>query len=112
MLSKRARSAIEDGSNDVLVSAAVAWEITIKHALGKLSLPLDPIAYFPARLSALGFQALAITADHALAVGKLPPYHNDPFDRIMIAQAQMEGLTFVTKDPIAATYRLKTLAAV
>lgn len=111
MLGKRGRALIEDGKNEVIVSAAVAWEIAIKHALGKLSLPLEPASYFPTRLSALGFTPLPITVEHALAAGKLPPHHADPFDRLMVAQAQIEGLTFVTKDPIVAKYRVKTLRA-
>jgi PIN domain nuclease of toxin-antitoxin system len=110
-LSKACRAAIEDPQNDVIVSAAVAWEMTIKYALGKLTLPLDPIAYFPSRLVALGFRPLAISAEHALAIGKLPPHHNDPFDRIMVAQAQIEGLTLVTNDPVIAKYRVKSMAA-
>lgn len=110
-LGRKARSAIADRDNEIFVSAAVGWEIAIKHGLGKLSLPNDPASYVPARIAALGFQALPITLQHALATAKLPPFHNDPFDRVMIAQAQLEGLTFVTADPIVAKYRLKTLPA-
>lgn len=110
-LSRKARSAIEDATNDVFVSAAVAWEIAVKHALGKLSLPLNPETYVPARLVLLGFTALSISIDHALAAGRLPQHHRDPFDRIMIAQAQIEGLTLVTHDPVVSRYRVKTLAS-
>ena len=111
-LARKARAAIEDAANDVFVSAAVAWEIAIKHARGKLSLPLDPATYFPSRLTLLGFRPMAITVEHALAVGKLPQHHSDPFDRIMIVQAQVESLVFVTHDPAALRYRVRTLAAV
>jgi PIN domain nuclease of toxin-antitoxin system/antitoxin (DNA-binding transcriptional repressor) of toxin-antitoxin stability system len=110
-LSRASRAVLEDPGNEVFVSAAVAWEMTIKYALGKLTLPLDPTAYFPSRVAALGFRRLSISAEHALAVGKLPPYHNDPFDRIMVAQAQIEGLTLVTNDPVIAKYRVKSIAA-
>lgn len=110
-LSKASRAAIEDPDNDVIVSAAVAWEMTIKYALGKLTLPLDPIAYFPSRVAALGFRPLAISAEHALAIGKLPQHHDDPFDRIMVAQAQVEALTLVTNDPVISKYRVKFIAA-
>lgn len=85
--------------------------MTIKYALGKLALPLDPIAYFPSRVAALGFGQLAISAEHALAIGKLPPHHNDPFDRIMVAQAQVEALTLVSNDPAIAKYRVRFMPA-
>ena len=106
-----ARAAIEDAGNAVFVSAAVAWEITVKTALGKLDIPGDPAVWLPARVRSLGFEELAVTTSHALAVGALPMIHRDPFDRIMIAQAQVEGLTFVTRDPDNATYPIHALAA-
>ena len=107
-----ARTAIEDSTNEVLVSAAVAWEISIKVALGKLTVPASPAVWFPARVRSLGFQAFEISAAHALAVGGLPDIHRDPFDRIMIAQAQVEGLTLVTRDPeIRKKYPINVLAA-
>jgi PIN domain nuclease of toxin-antitoxin system len=106
-----ARAAIEDSTNDVLVSAAVAWEISIKVALGKLTVPADPAVWLPARVRSLGFQPLDISAAHALAVGGLPDIHRDPFDRIMIAQAQVEGLTLVTRDPENQKYPVNVLDA-
>ncbi|HEY0383592.1 MAG TPA: type II toxin-antitoxin system VapC family toxin [Candidatus Elarobacter sp.] len=106
-----ARAAIEDSTNEVLVSAGVAWEISIKVGLGKLTVPADPAVWFPARVRSLGFQALDISAAHAIAVGGLPDVHRDPFDRIMIAQAQIEGLTFVTRDPEKQKYPINVLAA-
>jgi PIN domain nuclease of toxin-antitoxin system len=110
-LQPNALAAIEDSANEVLVSAAVAWEITIKFRLGKLTVPADPAVWFPARVRSLGFQALDIAAEHALAVGGLPNIHQDPFDRIMIAQAQIEGLTFVTRDPENQKYPIHVLPA-
>jgi PIN domain nuclease of toxin-antitoxin system len=110
-LSVRARAAIEDPSADVYVSAAVAWEIVIKHGLKKLKLPLDPSTYVTTRVAGLGFNALPIALEHALAVASLPKHHNDPFDRIMIAQAQIEGLTFVTTDAAASRYPVRVLKA-
>lgn len=106
-----ARAALEDPANDVVVSAAVAWEIAIKVGLGKLTVPGDPIVWFPARMRSMGFRALEIAVAHALAVGALPEIHNDPFDRIMIAQAQVEGLTFVTRDPHSRQYPIHVLDA-
>ncbi|MGH7706519.1 MAG: type II toxin-antitoxin system VapC family toxin [Vulcanimicrobiaceae bacterium] len=110
-LSRTARSAIEDSVNEVFVSSAVAWEIAIKHALGKLSLPSDPVNWVAARVRALGFLPLAITHEHALAVSSLPKYHDNPFDRIMIAQAQVEGLTLATVDTDSLRYPVQTLRA-
>jgi PIN domain nuclease of toxin-antitoxin system len=94
-LSKVARSAIEDSANIVFVSAAMAWEIEIKAALGKLRAPSDLLN----QLAAANFQGLPITIAHALAIKQLPNLHRDPFDRIMLAQAKAAGLTFVTADP-------------
>lgn len=110
-LRPEARMAIEDSVNDVFVSAAAVWKITLKVALGKLTVPADPALWFPARVRSLGFQPLDITAAHALAVGGLPTVHRDPFDRIMIAQAQIEGLTFVTRDPESQKYPIHVLEA-
>jgi len=110
-LTPDARGAIADRTNDVWVSAAVAWEIVTKVALGKLAVPTDPAVWFPARVRSLGFQTLPITAAHALAVGNLPEIHRDPFDRIMVAQAQVEGLTFATRDSENRKYPIHVLAA-
>jgi PIN domain nuclease of toxin-antitoxin system len=110
-LQRAARAAIEDRANEVLVSAGVAWEISLKVALGKLTVPANPAVWFPARVRSLGFQALDISTAHALAVGGLPDVHRDPFDRIMIAQAQIEGLTFVTRDPKNQKYPINILEA-
>lgn len=111
LLTETAREAIEDNANDVFVSAAVAWEIIIKYQAGRLSLPLQPATYVPARMSALGFTPLPFTQEHALAVASLPSTHADPFDRMMIAQAQFEGLTLVTRDAASLTYPVRTIKA-
>ncbi len=110
-LQRDARAAIENSATHVWVSAGVAWEIAMKVALGKLTVPADPAIWFPARMRSLGFQTLDITAAHALAAGALPSIHRDPFDRVMIAQAQVEGLTFVTRDPQNAQYAVHILEA-
>ncbi len=104
VLSTHAREAIEDLANEVYVSAAVAWEIVIKHARGKLDLPLAPAIYMSSRLRANGFHELPIAQDHALAVASLPAIHADPFDRIMIAQAQCASMTLVTRDARSLLY--------
>jgi PIN domain nuclease of toxin-antitoxin system len=102
---------ISNPENEIFLSAAVAWEIAIKYARGKLTLPLDPAAYVLSRMTATGIGALPITQDHALATAKLPPIHADPFDRIMIAQAQVESLIFVTRDANNLRYQVQTLIA-
>lgn len=110
-LSEPARQAIADRANEVFVSAAVAWEITIKSVLGKLIVPGGVEAWFPARVRSLGFDALPILAEHALAVAGLPPHHSDLFDRILIAQAQLEGLRLVTRDLQFQKYTVNVLPA-
>jgi PIN domain nuclease of toxin-antitoxin system len=88
------RELIEDGGNIVVVSAASVWEVAIKRRLGKLKAP----AGFAAAAARVGFDALAITHEHAERAGTLPPHHRDPFDRMLVAQAQVERLTIVSRD--------------
>ena len=102
-----AREAIADGDNDIFVSAASAWEVAIKTALGKLSAPQD----FEAALEAAGFAALPITVRHALTVRELPAVHQDPFDRMLAAQARAEGLTLVTRDTRLGQYGIAVITA-
>lgn len=102
-----AREAIADGLNDVFVSAASAWELAIKAALGKLQAPDD----LETALAEAGFTALPITVRHALGVRELPDVHQDPFDRILVAQARVEGLTLVTRVPRLGQYGVSVLAA-
>lgn len=101
-----ARAAIADPANDLLVSAATFWEIAIKHALGRLTLPLDRLE---ALVAELGATPLPITPAHALAAGALPRHHADPFDRMLIAQTRHEGLTLVTVDAAIARYDIPVL---
>ncbi len=106
-LAPDARAAIEDGQNDVLVSAASAWEVAIKRAAGKLEAPDD----FADAILAAAFRPLAITVEHATAAGALPPHHTDPFDRMLVAQAMIEDLIVVTRDARFARYGVPTLEA-
>jgi len=106
-LKATARRAIEDGSNRVWVSAASAWEIEIKTALGKLQVPADLLA----QMRAVNFDELAIRIEHALYLRRLPPLHRDPFDRIIVSQALCEGLTLVTTDPIMRSYPVRSIRA-
>lgn len=89
---------LEDPSTELLVSAASAWEIAIKHALGRLELPEPPEQYVPARVRAINAQPLAIEMSHACAVASLPPHHRDPFDRVLVAQSAALGVPLVTAD--------------
>ena len=107
-LSQKARDVIIDGYNMVYVSAATAWEISIKKAMGKLKVPQDN---YLAELSAHRFTALDITTEHALAVESLPQHHKDPFDRMLVAQAQVEKLTLVTRDPRIKAYKVQVIEA-
>jgi PIN domain nuclease of toxin-antitoxin system len=93
-LRPQTREAIADSSIPVFVSAASVWEIGIKLAFGKLKAPDDLLGI----VAASSFQVLAITAAHAWAAGALPRHHDDPFDRMLIAQAKTEGLTLVSRD--------------
>lgn len=103
------RSVLEDTGNELLVSAVVAWEIAIKHALGRLELPAPPAAYVPDRVRALDARAVAITHGHALRAATLPSIHGDPFDRLLVAQALALGATLVTADATLADYPAETL---
>jgi len=107
-LSQAARSAITDGHNVVFVSAVTAWEIVIKKALGKLRAPSG--AYLE-ELKRYRFTPLDITPEHALAVEGLPPHHADPFDRLLVAQAQVEKLTLVTRDARIRAYAVPIIEA-
>lgn len=102
-------STVEDRRNELLLSAASSWEIAIKHALGRLPLPEPPERYVPARIRAIGATALAIEHAHALAVASLPRLHRDPFDRLLLAQADALGVPILTADPILTRYPQATL---
>lgn len=108
-MSLRAREVIADGQNDVFLSAASVWEIVIKTTKGKLVLPEAPAQYITHRMSLYRFRQLPIQISHALRVYELPPYHNDPFDRMLIAQSQSECLPIVTRDESFQQYELETI---
>jgi PIN domain nuclease of toxin-antitoxin system len=106
-LTTQARDAISDPANIVVVSAASAWEISIKKALGKLTAPDD----LEQQVQEGGFSPLPISIAHALAAGHLARHHEDPFDRMLIAQAFAEGLTIVTRDKRFDDYGVALLPA-
>jgi PIN domain nuclease of toxin-antitoxin system len=106
-LADDARSAIADPANIVSVSTASVWELAIKRAAGRLEFDGD----FREELETNRFDILPIGLDHALAAATLPPHHNDPFDRMLVAQAQIERLTIVTRDRRIPQYGVQVLAA-
>jgi PIN domain nuclease of toxin-antitoxin system len=106
-LSRDAYDAIAEPQNQVAVSAVTVWELEIKRATGKLKAPRQLLR----RVGEENFTPLAITLEHGVAAGELPPHHGDPFDRMLIAQASLENLIVVTRDPRFANYAVKTLPA-
>jgi PIN domain nuclease of toxin-antitoxin system len=106
-LAGQASEAIADPANFVAVSAVSAWEISIKKALGKLAAPDD----LEQQVQAGGFTPLPVTIAHGIAAGQLARHHDDPFDRMLIAQAIAEGLTIVTRDKRFSDYSVALLPA-
>ncbi len=98
------REQLIDGETELLLSAASAWEIAIKYALGKLLLPAPPATYVPSRMKSSGTSGLPVEHVHALHVASLPDHHRDPFDRLLIAQAQVEDLAILSADEQFALY--------
>jgi len=92
------RQLAEDMANELLLSAASVWEIAIKYRIGKLPLPEPPTKYVPDRMRRSGTTPLAVEPVHALRTSELPDHHNDPFDRLLIAQAQTLGIPIMTAD--------------
>lgn len=99
-----ARQLIEDEGNELLLSAASSWEIAIKWSIGKLPLPEPPEYFVPSRMSVAATTGLPVTHAHALAVAELPKHHNDPFNRILVAQVAGERLTLLTADEAMRPY--------
>jgi PIN domain nuclease of toxin-antitoxin system len=103
-LSPAARQFIQDGRNQVYLSAASAWEIAIKAARGRLVLPESPERYVANRMAHYRFLPLPIQLSHALKVYSLPDIHSDPFDRLLIAQSLLEDLPIITSDEEIKSY--------
>ena len=106
-LSRGTRDALEDARNEVLASSVSAWEIAVKRALGKLKAPVN----LEVAVKKQDFVPLNLTFLHAERAGALPPHHGDPFDRMLIAQAQVEGLILVTRDIRISLYGIRTMSA-
>jgi len=106
-LSAEAREAIGNSENEVYISAVTAWEIIIKKRLGKLRAP----ARLDREITAHRFEPLSITLAHALALDRLPDHHEDPFDRMLIVQAMLEGLMLITRDINIRKYPVAVIEA-
>jgi PIN domain nuclease of toxin-antitoxin system len=104
-LNGAAINAISDETNEILLSVASIWELGIKVAIGKLAIPEPMEVYFAKRLASLRAKPLEITASHALRAAALPLHHKDPFDRMLIAQSQVEGVTIATTDATFNRYQ-------
>ncbi len=103
-INRAGRELLADGKQEFYLSAASSWEISIKTSSGKLQLPGPPTSYVPKRLADQGIIPLPILHQHALAVYDLPKHHTDPFDRLLIAQAQAEQMVVLTADRIFRKY--------
>jgi PIN domain nuclease of toxin-antitoxin system len=102
-LSKQARALIDNPDNDLLFSAASLWEVAIKRGLGRDDFKVDARLLRRGLLDN-GYSELAIISDHVVAIDSLPPIHKDPFDRILVAQATVEGVTLLTIDSVVSQY--------
>lgn len=106
LLSEHVRDVIQDGDNTLYLSAASGWEIAIKARLGRLQLHGEPEKVIPEQMSLNAIQGLPIQMGHALRVHSLPDHHRDPFDRMLVAQSQVEELPILTADPHIAQYEV------
>lgn len=110
-LNKKARSLLISPENNLYFSAASSWEIAIKVAIGRLELPEDPRSYIPNQLAAAGFIAIPIEHAHSLHTATLPLHHGDPFDRLLVAQAQLEGFALMSADAALLDYDVELIWA-
>lgn len=108
-LNRQATTVLSSKSSEVYLSAASSWEIAIKFALGALRLPSPPLQFIPDALRILSIRSLEISHLHSLAAGALPPHHRDPFDRMLIAQANSEEMVLLTADRVFEKYDVETM---
>ncbi|MES2708973.1 MAG: type II toxin-antitoxin system VapC family toxin [Verrucomicrobiota bacterium] len=108
-LSAKAREILEDPANTFCLHQASAWEIQIKHSLGKLPLPYPPRIAVPQAIERLGLDYHTLDDDTLYTLEKVPPLHRDPFDRLLIAHAIHEGLPILTPDPLIQPYPIRVI---
>ena len=106
-----ARELTQDPTVDLLLSAASTWEIGIKYAIGRLALPKPPESYVPDRIRSTGVTPLPISISDSVAVAALPEHHRDPFDRLLVVQAQALGIPIITADEQIARYDVQIISA-
>lgn len=108
-ISSPARAALSDPDTPVFLSVVTPWEITIKHSLGRLELAEAPRPLVYGQVVRNGYELLDVSLEHVLAVTELPALHEDPFDRLLVAQARTEGLTLVTADSLVKAYDVPSI---
>jgi PIN domain nuclease of toxin-antitoxin system len=108
-LSARARSVVTDASNELVFGIGSAWEMAIKHALGKLELRHSYREFIDRAIHRGPITLLPITLDHLARVGTLPHHHRDPFDRLLVAQSMVEGLPIVSADAALDVYGIQRI---
>ena len=108
-LSASVRRLLLDRRNEILLSAASGWEISLKWRLGRLQLRAEPAAFIAEAVSAHALAHLPVSMAHAVRAGDLPLHHKDPFDRMLIAQAEIESVALATPDAAFGRYRVETL---
>jgi PIN domain nuclease of toxin-antitoxin system len=108
-LSRAVCSVFVEPENSIFLSAASSWEIAVKHSLGKLPLPENPVTYIPQKRKEHKIDVLEISEEATLYLTKLPLIHRDPFDRILICQGIVGGYTILSPDPLIRQYPIKTL---
>jgi PIN domain nuclease of toxin-antitoxin system len=108
-LGDHARKILANGKEEIYLSAASSWELSIKMRLGKLNFPGSPAQVVPAFMAKQGLLSMAVTHLHAVKVYDLPPHHSDPFDRLIIAQAMVEGMAVLTSDRVFEKYPIDVI---
>jgi PIN domain nuclease of toxin-antitoxin system len=108
-ISKQAAQWFSDPSNEIFLSAVSSWEIAVKHSLGALRLPAPPIEFIPSQREAHGITTLPLTEEEVLYLPKIPKLHRDPFDRMLICQAVVNGLAVLTPNVLISQYPIRTL---
>jgi PIN domain nuclease of toxin-antitoxin system len=108
-LSQTAKSIIADPTNTIYLSVVSAWEIIIKERTGKLTLPEPPEIYIPSRLVSNRLIGLDVQMQHVLQIASLPDHHRDPFDRLLIAQSQIESIPLITADRLISQYEVNVI---
>jgi len=108
-LNEKGKRILSDPEADLYLSAVCTWEISIKFASRALKLPFPPSEFIQDSFARWQFHPVGITHEHALAAGELPPHHCDPFDRMLVAQARLEGMTLLTTDPAIGRYLVESI---